>query len=97
MKCESCKINDFEVEQLEDEQQKPYYLCKSCFDRLENKALRPLEFFNLTAIHGHSSHLHDDFYDYETGEATQPDIEVVESEKFPFPTLNKFRIVWTGL
>ena len=91
MKCESCNINDFEVEQLADEGQKPYRLCRPCFDRLLNKALRPLEFFNLTAIHGHGSYLHDDFYDYETGEATQPNIAVLESNKFPFPDFEKIK------
>lgn len=91
MKCESCNINDFEVEHLADEGQNPYRLCRPCLDRLVNKALRPLEFFNLTAIHGHSSYLHDDFYDYETGEATQPSIEVLESDKFPFPNFEQIK------
>lgn len=91
MKCESCKINDFEVEQLADEGQKPYRLCKPCLDRLLNKALRPLEFFNLSAIHGHSFYLHDDFYDYETGEATQPNIEVLQPDKFPFPDFEQIK------
>ena len=91
MKCESCKINDFEVEQLADEGQKPYRLCKPCLDRLLNKALRPLEFFNLSAIHGHSFYLHDDFYDYETGEATQPNIEVLQPDKFPFPEFEQIK------
>lgn len=91
MKCESCNIKNFEVEQLADEGQKPYRLCSPCLDRLLNKALRPLEFFNLTAIHGHSSYLHDDFYDYETGEATQPDIEVLETDKFPFPDFEQIK------
>lgn len=91
MKCESCNINDFEVEQLANEGQKPYRLCRPCLDRLVNKALRPLEFFNLTAIHGHSFYLHDDFYDYETGEATQPDVEVLEADKFPFPNFEHIK------
>lgn len=91
MKCESCNINDFEVEQLADEGQKTYRLCKRCLDRLLNKALRPLEFFNLTAIHGHSFYLHDDFYEYETGEATQPDIEVLQPDKFPFPDFEQIK------
>ena len=91
MKCESCNINNFEVEELADEGQGPYRLCSSCLDRLLNKALRPLEFFNLTAIHGHSSYLHDDFYDYETGEAIQPDIEVLETDRFPFPDFEQIK------
>ncbi|MEQ9165796.1 MAG: hypothetical protein RLO12_06045 [Fulvivirga sp.] len=91
MKCESCKIREIEVEELVDEGQNPFRLCLPCHDRLLNKALRPLEFFNLTAIHGHGYYLHDDFYDYETGEATQSDIEVIDSEKFPFPSFEQIR------
>ena len=91
MKCESCNINDFEVEQLADVGQKPYRLCKPCLDRLLNKSLRPLEFFNLTAIHGHSFYLHDDFYDFETGEATQPDKEVLQPDEFPFPDFEQIK------
>lgn len=91
MKCESCNIREIEVEELADEGQNPFRLCLPCHDRLLNKALRPLEFFNLTAIHGHGYYLHDDFYDYETGEATQSDIEVIDAEKFPFPSFEQIR------
>lgn len=91
MKCESCNIREIEVEELADEGQNPFRLCLPCHDRLLNKALRPLEFFNLTAIHGHGYYLHDDFYDYDTGEATQSDIEVIGAEKFPFPSFEQIR------
>jgi hypothetical protein len=91
MKCESCNIREIEVEELADEGQNPFSLCIPCRDRLVNRALRPLEFFNLTAIHGHGYYLHDDFYDYETGEATQSDIEVIDAEKFPFPSFEQIR------
>ena len=91
MKCESCNIREIEVEELADEGQNPYRLCLACHDRLLNKALRPLEFFNLTSIHGHGYYLHDDFYDCDTGEATQPDIEVIEAEKFPFPDFQQIK------
>lgn len=64
----------------------PYQLCTECKERLVNYALRPLELFNLVSIHGHEFYLHDDFYDYETGEACQPEIEVVDADKFPFPS-----------
>lgn len=60
-------------------------------NRLLNKALRPLEFFSLTAIHGHSFYLHEDFYDYETGEAIQPNIEVLHPDKFPFPVFEQIK------
>lgn len=91
MKCESCNIKKIEVEELADKGQNPFRLCLTCHDRLLNKALRPSEFFNLTAIHGHGYYLHDDFYDYDTGEATQPDIEVIDNEKFPFPSFEEIR------
>lgn len=91
MKCESCNISEIEVEELADEGQNPYRLCLACQDRLLNKALRPLEFFNLTSIHGHGYYLHDDFYDYDTGEATQPDIEIIDAEKFPFPDFEQIK------
>lgn len=91
MKCESCNINEIEVEELSDEGLNPYRLCRPCQHRLTHRALRPLELFNLVAIHGHAYLLHDDFYDYDTGEATQPDIEVIEAEKFPFPDFKQIK------
>jgi hypothetical protein len=91
MKCESCKIREIEVEELTDEGQNPFRLCLPCHDRLLNKALRPLEFFNLTAIHGHGYYLHDDFYDFDTGEATQADVEVIDADKFPFPDFQQIK------
>lgn len=91
MKCESCNIREIEIEELSDEGQNPYRLCLACHDRLLNKALRPLEFFNLTSIHGHGYYLHDDFYDYDTGEATQSDIEVIDAENFPFPDFQQIK------
>jgi hypothetical protein len=91
MKCESCNIRGIEVEELADEGQNPFRLCIPCRYRLVNRALRPLEFFNLTAIHGHSYYLHDDFYDYETGEATQPEIEVINAEILPLPDFQKIK------
>lgn len=91
MKCESCNIREIEVEEFSGEGQNPYRLCLACHGRLLNKALRPLEFFNLTSIHGHTYYLHDDFYDCGTGEATQSDIEVIDAEKFPFPDFEQIK------
>ena len=102
VKCQSCNIRQIEIELSKNdglsdtiwdtlEKTEPYKLCLECRDRLVNFALRPLEFFNLTAIHGHSQYLHDDFYDYDTGEAIQPNIEVVDAEKFPFPTFEEVK------
>lgn len=102
MKCESCNIKEIEIDLPKNEgleggiwdsyvTAKPYRLCFECCDRLKNQSLRPLEFFNLTAIHGHGQYLHDDFYDFDTGEATQPDIEIADAEKFPFPTFKEIK------
>jgi hypothetical protein len=91
IKCESCVINEFQVEEFIKGEQNPYRLCKSCHERLLNYALRPLEFFNLVSIHGHTYYLHDDFYDYDTGEATQPKIDVINADSFPFPELENIK------
>jgi hypothetical protein len=91
MKCESCDINEIEVEELKDNGQIPYRLCRSCHQRLLNNALRPLEFFNLVSIHGYNYYLHDDFYDYDTGQATQPKADIINPESFPFPELNNVK------
>jgi hypothetical protein len=102
MKCESCNIKEIEIDLPKNDgleggiwdtyvAAKPYRLCFECCDRLKTKALRPLEFFNLTAIHGHGQYLHDDFYDFDTGEATQPDLDVVDAEKFSFPTFEEVK------
>lgn len=91
MKCESCNTREVEVEEYSDEGQAPFLLCIPCRDRLLNVALRPLEFFNLAAIHGHGYYLHDDFYDYDTGEATQPHAEVIDADQFPFPEFDQIK------
>ncbi|MES2703655.1 MAG: hypothetical protein V4649_13525 [Bacteroidota bacterium] len=85
--CESCKANDVQI--LEPSSEPGYFfgLCNFCYARLTNKALRPLEFFNLAAIHSIDHYyLHDDFYNG-AGEAMQPLTEVINSSQFPFPTL----------
>ncbi len=86
--CESCKTRPVEKLEHPDKGLQPYHLCKQCQYRLFNYALRPLEFFNLVAIYGHGYYLHDDFYDYKNGEATQPKTDLEEPGKFPFPDLH---------
>ena len=102
MNCESCKIESV-LETIpvnkglengiwdEPNNDTNYRLCKSCSHRLQNFDLRPLEYFNLTSIHGHRFHLHDDFYDYETGEAYQPQIQVKDIDKFKFPEFGEIK------
>lgn len=102
LKCESCKLREAETETPKNEGLEngiwdsgplgnPYKLCPECRDRLQNFALRPLEFFNLAAIHGDSFHLHDDFYDRDTGKATQPQVPVIDAKKLPFPTFKEIK------
>lgn len=56
-----------------------YLLCSACTDRLERRALRPREWYNLAAIHGWSQYeLFDDFYEQD-GVASAPD------SAFPVP------------
>ncbi|MDR1888073.1 MAG: hypothetical protein LBQ81_01590 [Zoogloeaceae bacterium] len=88
-RCESCKINPVEIEFPDHDHARPYRLCRACLHRLENHALRPLEFFNLASIHGATCLLGDDFYDTWTGEAGQPRIEVEAAEQYPFPTADE--------
>ena len=88
--CESCGLTRTLI--IEDSGLgSPFKVCEECYRRLLNKALRPLEFFNLTAKHGDAYWLHDDFYDFETGEATAPEEDVVDSDKFPFPNLHEVK------
>ncbi len=91
MNCESCKANKATIDEFLDDNEIPYRLCWSCRKRLVNYALRPLELFNLVAIHGHAYYLHDDFYDHDTGVATQPEIAVLEVDKFPFPDFDEVK------
>ena len=91
MKCESCNVSEVEVEERIALSQTPYKLCKPCHHRLLNYALRPREFFNLTAIHGHDGYLLDDFYDWDTGEAMQPHTDVTDAHQFPFPRLEQVK------
>lgn len=66
----------------------PFLVCRGCAHRLENMALRPLEWFRLAAIHGPLTFLlHDDFYD-ESGKAEQNRIPIKQVSLFPAPELS---------
>jgi hypothetical protein len=54
---------------------------------LISRALRPLEYFNLTAKHGMTYLLHDDFYE-ENGEACVPEIKVKVEKSLAFPNFD---------
>lgn len=55
--------------------------------RLENCALRPFAYFNLKAIHGQTDLLHYDLYNMDTGEALEPEIDVLNAQRFSFSHL----------
>lgn len=85
--CEACEVELASVVEPCDDQQTPYRLCSSCHSRLQARALRPLEWYNLVKRHGHQFLLHDDFYT-DDGMADQPIGDVVEPERFPVPILS---------
>lgn len=86
-KCEACQRNPIEMIVADDDATQPYRVCSACAHRLRLLSLRPLEWFNLAALHGPSNFLlHDDFY-WDNGIAQQADEEMEEPEKYPAPTL----------
>ena len=87
MLCQATKIHEATVELPAESPAGPFRLCAAAAERLEQRALRPLEWFNLAVIYGPIEHLlHDDFYD-ERGKALQPEVDVVDARLFPCPTL----------
>lgn len=90
IKCQSCNIKSVEIIEPCDNENYPYRLCKDCHRRLINRALRPLEFFNLTSKHGMTYLLHDDFYE-DNGEACQPEIKVKKDKLLTFPDFDLIR------
>jgi hypothetical protein len=86
--CEACCIRPIETAYEYDEESSPYRLCGPCYHRLQNRALRPLEYFNLASIHGACYELHDDFYD-DDGKACAAEISVEQDASLAFPTLKR--------
>lgn len=85
--CEACRQKRALEIVADDDADEPYRVCGACSHRLRHLALRPLEWFNLTAKHGwHKFLLHDDFYDQD-GTASQPEIEVHSIDGMLAPTL----------
>lgn len=86
-RCRACRRNPIEMEIDDDAPQEPYRVCRGCGDRLRRRALRPIEWFNLAAVHGWSSFLlHDDFYDQD-GSASQPEASDYTTDGMEAPTL----------
>lgn len=87
MKCESCQQHEVEISEEKVNGTGYYLLCAACHERLISRSLRPLEFFNLAAIHHQDDYyLHSDFYS-EQGKAEQPLKKVKDARKLPFPKL----------
>jgi hypothetical protein len=85
--CQACRQRPVAEEVGDDDPLEPYRVCRECSDRLRRRALRPIEWFNLAAVHGWNKFLlHDDFYDQD-GSAGQPDITNYATEGMHAPTL----------
>lgn len=84
--CEACESCPACIVEKCDDETDPYILCEGCHDRLLEKALRPLEWYNLTKRHSGCYHLHDDFYDQD-GTASQTEFDVVDATLYPAPNL----------
>jgi hypothetical protein len=88
--CESCRLRPSVLHEHLNDSVIPYCLCQPCYDRLVHRSLRPLEYFNLVAIHGHEYEIHDDFYDDE-GVAYAAEDPVLPDTTLAFPTLQNLR------
>jgi hypothetical protein len=85
--CQACRRQPATVTRESEEPTQPYRLCPACDRRLEARALRPLEWFHLAALHSPWKFLlHDDFY-ADRGIAEQPTEPVETPELFPVPRL----------
>ena len=85
--CQACRQRPVAEDVGDDDPLEPYRVCRDCGDRLRRRALRPIEWFNLAAVHGWTKFLlHDDFYDQD-GSACQPDIDDYSTAGMPAPTL----------
>jgi hypothetical protein len=84
--CQSCEVNSVEVVDDCYNPAYPYYVCKDCHERLLSRSLRPREYFNLSAMHGMTYLLNDDFYDKD-GVAYNPQIELETAGGLTFPKL----------
>lgn len=87
--CEACRQRPVAEVIGDDDPDEPYRVCHECGERLRQLVLRPLEWFNLAAIHGwHKYLLHDDFYDQD-GTAGQPMIEPYSADDMRAPSLDQ--------
>jgi hypothetical protein len=90
VKCQACRTRFAEIVESDESESHPYVLCSSCYNRLINTTLRPLEYFNLKAIHGDTPSLSEYLYD-ENGVALKPSEEVVHKDSLAFPKLENIK------
>jgi hypothetical protein len=88
--CQSCGTAPVEITEIFDDPADPYMICSSCRDRLLSHSLRPIEWYNLSALHGRCNDLlGEEYYWEEDGYALQATDRVENSSLFPSPTLEK--------
>jgi hypothetical protein len=64
-----------------EEFHEPLELCADCLARLDSHSLRPLEWYNLCAVHGSLSELlGEEYYDEADGRALAPAEEVADAD-----------------
>jgi len=90
MVCEACRHRAVMLQEQLNESVIPYCLCQPCYERLLHRSLRPLEYFNLVALHGHEYDLHDDFYTDE-GIAYAAKKPVQQEAGLAFPPVESLR------
>jgi hypothetical protein len=87
-KCQSCRLRNVDVVDPQDNPDFPYLLCRGCHERLLGRCLRPLEYFNVKALHGETYLLNEDFYD-DDGTSEQPEYPVFDDHRLAFPKLRE--------
>ncbi len=84
--CRSCRRAPVEITEVLDDPAEPYRVCRDCYRRLRAHSLRPIEWYNLSTIHGRmNSLLGDEYYSETDGRALVPAESVLDSDAFPCP------------
>jgi hypothetical protein len=86
--CEACRFRPITQTIVNAVPDEPYQLCDACSGRLHQRALRPLESFNLAALHGWVGLLHDDYYDQD-GVASDPEVNDYSIDGLVAPTFDE--------
>jgi hypothetical protein len=89
-RCQSCGRAPVEIVEALDDPGEPYKVCRGCYHRLLTHSLRPIEWYNLSSIHGRLNDLLSrEYYDEGDGKALKPAERVVDAAMFPCPTLEE--------